>query len=605
MVLLIARWASRMRIVVWIGVRLGPDCEPVLTRGMKAIVLSLGLAIASVPWFATASDGPDRIKELQTAYVISAGQRMPRAYHFGSQGSGDVFSNHTSHTNRLVPVYVFGRKANLAAVMGENSLYRDSRKIKDLYGVLPENTVNPRAVYADQSDLYRVQKDAVARGVRHLFIVWFDGLDWPTTQAAAIVKTGKVYSEGKGSGLIFQDYDAGGTAQFGFVVTSPTHDQNQVDVNRESVAIPPTSLGGGYDARIAGPDPWTLGPLGSQAPGYFKGQSASAADRAGVRNVGGVLHAYTDSSQSAAEFVSGVKAYNNGVNVTDDGRLVTTLFHELQDRAWKVGTVTSVPFDHVSTAAMYAQNVYRDDYQDIARSMLGLPGILQETRHVPLRPGLDVVIGTGSGIITNPTSLAAQGRNGVLGSLFITSADLAAIDARNGGKYIVAHTELAANGGELLKRAGALAARRSARLFGFFGREGLDHLPFRTADGHYDPAPSLTSTGALRPAESYTAADRIEQPTLAQMTEAALTVLEAGSDQSFALFIEAGDVDFALHANNLDNAIGAIYSGEEAVRTVIRWVESHSNWDDSVLVVSSDHGHYLVVDDPQALAKAR
>ena len=421
MVLLIARWASRMRIVVWIGVRRGPGYEPVLTRGMETFVLSLGLAIASVSGFATASDGPDRIKELQTAYVISAGQRTPRAYHFGSQGPGDVFSNHTSHTNRLVPVYVFGRKANLAAVMGENSLYRDPRKIKELYGVLPENTVNPRAVYADQSDLYRVQKEAVARGARHLFIVWFDGLDWPTTQAAAIVKTGKVYSEGKGSGLIFQDYDAGGTAQFGFVVTSPTHDQNQVDVNRESVAIPPTSLGGGYDARIAGPNPWTLGPLGSRAPGYFKGQSASVADLAGVRNVGGVLHAYTDSSQSAAEFFSGVKAYNNGVNVTDDGRLVTTLFHELQDRAWKVGTVTSVPFDHVSPAAMYAQNVYRDDYQDIARSMLGLPGILQETRHVPLRPGLDVVIGTGTGIITNPTSLAAQGRNGVLGSLFITT----------------------------------------------------------------------------------------------------------------------------------------------------------------------------------------
>ena len=89
------------------------------------------------------------------------------------------------------------------------------------------------------------------------------------------------------------------------------------------------------------------------------------------------------------------------------------------------------------------------------------------------------------------------------------------------------------------------------------------------------------------------------------MTEAALTVLGAKPDQPFALFIEAGDVDFALHANNLDNAIGAIYSGEEAVRSVIRWVESHSNWDDSVLIVSSDHGHYLVVDDPQALAGAR
>ena len=86
------------------------------------------------------------------------------------------------------------------------------------------------------------------------------------------------------------------------------------------------------------------------------------------------------------------------------------------------------------------------------------------------------------------------------------------------------------------------------------------------------------------------------------MTEAALTVLAARPDQPFALFVEAGDVDFALHANNLDNAIGAIYSGDEAVRAVIRWVEAHSNWDESLLLVSSDHGHYLVVDDPQALA---
>jgi alkaline phosphatase len=601
----IGRCLPKMRTVRWVDGQDDHGTLSALRRGLELLAFALGLAIAGAPACTAASDGSDPLKQLQIAYIVNAREKMPRAYHFGSQGPGDIFSNHTSHTNRLVPVYVFGRKANLAAVMGENSTYRDAKKIKTLYGVLPENTLNPRAVYADQSDLYRVQKEAVVRGAKHLFIVWFDGLDWPTTQAAAIVKTGKVYSEGKGSGLVFQDYDAGGTAQFGFVVTSPTHDQNRVDVNAESVAIPPTSLGGGYDARIAGLNPWTLGPLGPRAPGYFKGQSASAVDVTGVQSVGGVLHAYTDSSQSAAEFVSGIKAYNNGINVTDDGTLVTTLFHELQDRAWKVGTVTSVPFDHASPAAMYAQNVYRDDYQDIARSMLGLPGILQESRHVPLRPGLDVVIGTGSGIITNPTSLAAQGRNAVLGTLFITSADLVAIDVRNGGKYIVARTESGANGGELLKRASLMAARRSARLFGFFGRDGLDHLPYQTADGRFDPAPSLTSSGELRPAEWYTTADRIEQPTLAQMTEAALTVLDARPDQPFALFIEAGDVDFALHANNLDNAIGAIYSGEEAVRTVIRWVESHSNWDDSVLIVSSDHGHYLVVDDPQALAKAR
>ena len=192
-----------------------------------------------------------------------------------------------------------------------------------------------------------------------------------------------------------------------------------------------------------------------------------------------------------------MKSYNNGVNVTDDNRLVTTLFHELQDRAWKVGTVTSVPFDHVSPAAMYAQNVHRDDYQDLARAMLGLPGIIQETRHTPVRPGLDVVLGTGFGVVTTPTSLSLQGRNGVLGSLFITDADRAAIDVKNGGKYDVVHTERGANGGQSLMKAATQAARRDGRLFGLFGRDGLDHLPYQTADGGYDPAPVLPASAGF------------------------------------------------------------------------------------------------------------
>jgi alkaline phosphatase len=578
---------------------------PRLFRDIARLFLAAAALLIGTTKCAFARGDHDRLKVLQNEYVLNASKKIPRAYHFGSQGPGDVFSNHTSHTNRLIPVYTFGSKVRLRTVTGENSRYRDPEKIKELYGALPQNTANPQADYADQSDMYRVQKEAIARGAKHLFIVWFDGLDWPTTQAAAIAKTGVVYNEGKGSGLLFQDYTAGGTAQYGFVVTSPTHDQNRVDIDAQAVVIPPTSLLGGYDARIAGATPWTLGPLGSTARGYLKGQSASPSDLAGVKAAGGILHAYTDSSQSAAEFASGVKSYNNGVNITDDGRLITTLFHELQAKDWKVGTVTSVPFDHVSPAAMYAQNVHRDDYQDIARAMLGLPGILQTSRQQPLRPGLDVVLGTGFGIRTTRASLALQGRNGVPGNLFITDADLAAINVQNGGKYDVAHTNPGASGSGALSEAAARAAKRQGRLFGIFGRDGLDHLPYRTADGGYDPAPSLTSAGQLRAAETYTAADQIEQPTLAQMTEAALTVLTASPDQSFALFVEAGDVDFALHGNNLDNAVGAVFSGEEAVRVIVRWVESHSNWDDSVLIVSADHGHYLVIDDPSALSAPR
>ncbi len=569
----------------------------------RTILLSISLLFIGA---ATAPCGePDRLRAMQTEYVANPSQKVARAYHFGSQGPGDIFSNHTSHSNRLVAVYLFGRKGDLKSITGANSRYRSADEVRKIYGFLPENTVNPHAEYADQSDLYRVQKEAVARGVKHLFIVWFDGMDWPTTQAAAIARSGRVYTEGKGAGLLFQDYDAGGAAQYGFVVTSPTHDRNTPDVNTQTVAIPTNSLGGGDDARSAGPKPWDLGPLGPKAPGYLKGSSANAADRAGVKAAGRVMHAYTDSSQSAAEMISGVKAYNNGLNVTDDGRLVTTLFHELQDQGWKVGTVTSVPFDHASPAAMYARNVHRDDYQDLAREMLGLPGIMQQARGAQQRSGLDVVMGTGYGITSESKAMAPQGKNWVPGHIYIADPDLAAIDARSGGKYVVVHTEPGVDGGRAIQQAAEQAAGKSLRLFGLFGRKGLDHLPYQTADGRYDPAPSIGRGGRPFAAEKYTAEDRLEQPTLAKMTEAALTVLARRPDQPFALFIESGDVDFALHANNLDNAVGAVYSGEDAVRTVIQWVEKNSNWDESLLLVSSDHGHYLVIDDAQAIAGAK
>jgi alkaline phosphatase len=566
------------------------------TATARAAVLALGLAL----WPVAAHADEDRIKELQTAGVANQDAKVARPYHFGSQGPGDVFANHASHTNRLVPVYVFGRKADLGAFTGNHSLYRDPARIEALYGFLPENTVNPAAEYADQSDLYRVQRAAVARGARHLFIVWFDGLDWPTTQAAAIVKSKKVYTAGKGAGLIFQDFTAGGTARFGYVVTSPSHDRNLPDVDAQTVVIPRDSLGGGYDARIAGPNPWTLGPLGARAPGYLKGQSASALDRAGVQAVGGVLHAYTDSSTSAAEAVGGHKGYNNGVNVTDDGSFMPTLFHELQAQGWKVGTVTSVPFCHASPAAMYAHNVDRDDFQDLARDMLGLPGIAQQSHKDRQHPGLDVVIGAGFGQDAAAKTLAPQGRNAVAGNLYITDSDKAAIDVENGGQYVVAQTTPGRRGDELLRNAAQHAAATGHRLFGFFGSRNFNHLPFRTADGRYDPAPDIDGK-----AESYTTDELAENPSLADMTRAALTVLTAHRTDPFMLFVEAGDVDFGLHKNNLDNAIGAIYSGEDAIQAIIDWVAANSNWDESVMIVTSDHGHYLVLDDPGALLPAR
>ncbi|MCS5617732.1 MAG: alkaline phosphatase, partial [Pirellulales bacterium] len=98
----------------------------------------------------------------------------------------------------------------------------------------------------------------------------------------------------------------------------------------------------------------------------------------------------------------------------------------------------------------------------------------------------------------------------------------------------------------------------------------------------------------------YSEAEIEESPTLAEMTAAALEVL--GGRGRFWLLVEAGDVDWGSHANNIDTAIGAVRSGDAAFQTVVDWIERHDAWDDAAVIVTSDHGHLFVLTEPAAFA---
>jgi alkaline phosphatase len=167
------------------------------------------------------------------------------------------------------------------------------------------------------------------------------------------------------------------------------------------------------------------------------------------------------------------------------------------------------------------------------------------------------------------------------------------IDFANGGKYVVSQRTKDQPGPDVLSKSANLAVVEDARLLGYFGHTG-GHLPYQTADGKYNP------TRGIRDADRYTPDEILENPTLADMTQAALTVLSQ-NDKGFWLMIEAGDVDWANHNNNIDDSIGAVFSGEAAFEVVTRWIEKNSNWDESAVIVTADHGHFLVVSDPAAL----
>ncbi len=67
--------------------------------------------------------------------------------------------------------------------------------------------------------------------------------------------------------------------------------------------------------------------------------------------------------------------------------------------------------------------------------------------------------------------------------------------------------------------------------------------------------------------------------------------------------VEAGDVDWANHANNIDSSIGAVLSGDAAVKVVFDWIESRNAWDDSLVIVTADHGHFFHLTDPTPLTQ--
>ncbi len=542
------------------------------THFHRTLTLQLAflVALSLAPRSATAQT-PDPIAALQAAAVEA------RAADWGHWGPDpDSYSSWRSHSNRLIPVYSFGM--DMKSVSGVNSVYRDAAAIERLYGQVPDGTLNPAAEYFDQTDVYRLQKSAAEAGKKRVILFVFDGMDWHTTRAAAIAKLGKVaYSEGRGEGLAFLDY-RGAKTDYGYFVTSPHNDGTSVSVDKQRVTNPGGKLRGGYDFQRCGDAPWKPITDAEYPIGKSKEQP----------------HAYTDSASSATSLTAGIKTYNNSVNVDAMGREVLPIARTLQEDGFAVGVVTSVPISHATPACAYANNVHRNDYQDITRDQIGRPSIY----HPGGLPGLDVLIGCGWGIDTEKDG--GQGKNFVPGNKYLTEEDLKAIDVANGGKYVIAQRTPGSEGPEVLSAAVAKAIADKNRLFGYFGVGG-GHLPYQTADGKYDPVDSIGGS-KVQKAEVYSEADVSENINLRQMAVAAMEVLDSRSDRWW-LMVESGDVDWASHSNNIDNAIGAVHSGDDAFEGVVKWIEENGGWEDTALFLTSDHGHYFQLTQPEALAK--
>jgi alkaline phosphatase len=82
------------------------------------------------------------------------------------------------------------------------------------------------------------------------------------------------------------------------------------------------------------------------------------------------------------------------------------------------------------------------------------------------------------------------------------------------------------------------------------------------------------------------------RPKLAEMTDAALKVLENNTEAENGMFmmVEGGAVDWQNHGNNLENMLREQRDFDASVQKVIDWINANdSDWNESILIVTSDH----------------
>jgi alkaline phosphatase len=346
---------------------------------------------------------------------------------------------------------------------------------------------------------------------------------------------------------------------------------------------PPAGNLVGYNPLKGGANPWTLG----SDKEYIKAS-------------------YPDSANTATTLYTGVKSYNNAIGVDIYERPLETILKTAAKSGKSTGLVTSVPIDHATPGAAAANVNRRTKYDLNAPGATPLDNILQQELRI-YQP--TVLLGGGHPLsnIKQPLPTGVEPDH-----TYVSEATYKELTQKpNNNIYKYTFRERGVNAAqELAKTAAKLDPNQGQRLLGIYGARGQNgNIPVSSATGDYSTTGldlfKVHTTKGLQPDidrplvkgendAQFIKRERNENPTLNDLTSAALTVLGKDPD-GFWLMVEGGDIDWAAHDNNMDNLIGTVRDFDRSVGTVIRWINSHGGWERNQLIVTADHDHYLTL----------
>ncbi|MEM1302340.1 MAG: alkaline phosphatase [Pseudomonadota bacterium] len=295
---------------------------------------------------------------------------------------------------------------------------------------------------------------------------------------------------------------------------------------------------------------------GAIAQGYdpaTRWMSFDATIRNDFAPIGERYTSYTDSAAAGTALMAGRKTSNGRINMDWTGtQSFRTIAEIAQDQGKATGSVISVMISHATGAATIAHNTSRNNYVEIFNEMAA--------------SDLDVIMGAGHPLFDNsgnqvePEDEDAYRFVGGSETLAALTSDAGV----NGFSFIDAKADFEAlAAGDILPEKVIGVAQAGSTLQA--SREGLSE-----AD-----TPSGMAFNPLT-------------PDLATMSLGALNVLNQDED-GFFVMIEGGAVDWMGHRNDMPRFIEEQIDFNLAVDAVIEWVEENSSWDETLLIVTSDH----------------
>lgn len=269
-----------------------------------------------------------------------------------------------------------------------------------------------------------------------------------------------------------------------------------------------------------------------------------------------VNNGFTDSAAAGTALATGVHTDNGLVGLDPDLLPVRNLTERAQETGRASGVVSSVPFSHATPAAFVAHNEDRNAYDRIAREML--------TEHE-----LDVVMGAGHPHYDEDGQPVDEPE--------YEYVDEATYEAASAGETGFTFVEEADDFADL-----AEASTPPERVFGL--AQAASTLQYDRSGDDVDDE-GVPIEGSM----PYDAPLNEDVPTLADMASGALNVLDGASDDGMFLMVEGGAMDWAGHDNSMNRLIEEQIEFDEAVESVVDWVESESSWQETLVVVTADH----------------